>query len=363
MYSLEELYRNPAFGLLSKDKFYRKVKQILPEITKKEVDNFFDENITAQLHKPIPKSKNLPIVGLPNSYQMDLIFFLPFKRQNRGFDTALILVNINSRYAYGEPIKGKNQTSVNSAFKRILDKSNNEEKQIKIIESDNGSEFLSKSFQKILKDNDIQHRTAQVGDHNFLGKIDRFSRTIKQLINKYMTTYRTTKWVDVFDKLIDNYNHTLNRAINIEPANVNQSMEAEINNEARDKYKEIMKQIRNIQVGDFVRIPNSKLKFEKEGQTYSNKIYQIVDINGSKAKIKNSKNDELKTKYNIQKLLKVKQQDDYENDLIPEARRENRINRRIRKEGVEPLNVRQRNIRDSARQAERNINLFNFMRL
>jgi hypothetical protein len=51
----------------------------------------------------VPKPTNLPIIGVSGSYQMDLRFFPTFKRQNSGYDAALILVNINSRYAYGRP--------------------------------------------------------------------------------------------------------------------------------------------------------------------------------------------------------------------------------------------------------------------
>jgi transposase InsO family protein len=54
-----------------------------------------------------------------------------------------------------------------------------------LIQSDNGSEFLNKSFQALLKSFKVQHTTAQVGDHNRQGIIERFNRTIEAMIAKY----------------------------------------------------------------------------------------------------------------------------------------------------------------------------------
>jgi hypothetical protein len=39
---------------------------------------------------------------------------------------------------------------------------------------------------KYLNDNDIINLTADVGNHNSLGVIDRFSKTFKNMIIKYM---------------------------------------------------------------------------------------------------------------------------------------------------------------------------------
>ena len=299
---LEELYKDPSFGLLSKDKFYKKVKTIYPEITKR----FFATLTTAQLHKPVPKSTNLPIVGIPGSYQMDLIFFPAFKRQNSGYDAALILLNINSRYAYGRPLKGKSQAVVNEAMRDILAQSKKENRDIKRLESDNGSEFVSKSFQDLLKSHGIEHRTAQVGDHNFLVKIDRFSRTIKAIVSRYMTTYNNPRWVDVFQKIIENYNETENRAIDLTPKEVTTEQENLINRRVRKQYNQQLNNLKNtLKVGDSVRIPASKAKFEKEGQTYSETVYHVESLLGSKVEIRNPDGHILKTKYNVNTVLKV----------------------------------------------------------
>ena len=52
MENLNELYRNPAVGLNSKDKFTKKLKDLGYKFTKKQIDEFFAEsNPTAEIHK------------------------------------------------------------------------------------------------------------------------------------------------------------------------------------------------------------------------------------------------------------------------------------------------------------------------
>lgn len=126
---------------LNKQRQILQVKTIHPKITKQQVGDFYATLTTAQLHKPIIK--------VPGSYRMDLIFFPAFKRQNSGYDAVLILVNINSRYTHGRPLKGKSQAVVNEVIHEIISQATEENRCIKQLESDNGSNFVSKSFQAI----------------------------------------------------------------------------------------------------------------------------------------------------------------------------------------------------------------------
>ena len=50
-----------------------------------------------------------------------------------------------------------------------------------------------------------------------LGVIDRFCRTLRNLINKYCTSHKTTRYIDVLPKLIDNYNNKHHSTIKCTP--------------------------------------------------------------------------------------------------------------------------------------------------
>ena len=56
-----------------------------------------------------------------------------------------------------------------------------------------------------------------VGDSHKLGIINRFHRTLKEKILKYFIASETTRWVDVIDIIIKNYNNTINRTIGCTP--------------------------------------------------------------------------------------------------------------------------------------------------
>ena len=80
------------------------------------------------------------------------------------------------------PLKDKSNYEVKKEFQSIL-------KEIgtvpKMIMSDNDSTFLSNDFTKLCEEKDIILRPNVVGDHNYLGIVDRFCRTIKFILAKF----------------------------------------------------------------------------------------------------------------------------------------------------------------------------------
>ena len=47
--------------------------------------------------------------------------------------------------------------------------------------------------------------------------VERFNRSIRELIDKYMIEYNTHKYIDVLDKLINNYNNRKHSGIKMTP--------------------------------------------------------------------------------------------------------------------------------------------------
>ena len=60
---------------------------------------------------------------------------------------------------------------------------------------DQGNEWKGK-FVKLCEAKNIFSLQNDLGDHSSLGVIDRFSRTIKAMIQRYLTSNNTTKCVD-----------------------------------------------------------------------------------------------------------------------------------------------------------------------
>ena len=99
---------------------------------------------------------------------------------NKGFRFLLCGIDIFSRYAWIVPLKDKKGSGIVDAFQKILKQSARKPHK---IWGDKGSEFYIKRW---LKDNNTEmHSTHNEGKSVVA---ERFIRTIKNKINKYMTS-------------------------------------------------------------------------------------------------------------------------------------------------------------------------------
>ncbi len=111
-----------------------------------------------------------------------------------------MVVDVFSRMAFVVPMKNKTASVVNTATEEILDQT-----EPTMISSDNGLEFSNNEFKKLMRNRGIAINFVDVGDHRKLGLVDRFIRTMRTKINKYIATHRTTNYIEVLPNLIDNY--------------------------------------------------------------------------------------------------------------------------------------------------------------
>jgi hypothetical protein len=148
---LKKLWLDPELGYISRQKLYAKAKEIMPQITTKEINAFYKHFYPTQLYKPLPKQVYFPIVGNIRAYQCNLIFYPRYARQNRGYSGAYIAVGINGRYAYGYPFKSKASKDINPILRQFIQDASDDGKEITILESVNGSEFKVNQLKKYSK--------------------------------------------------------------------------------------------------------------------------------------------------------------------------------------------------------------------
>ena len=72
---------------------------------------------------------------------------------------------------------------------------------------DKGSEFYNISFKKWLKDNDIEMCSTNNEGKSVVA--ERFIRTLKTKIYKYMTSISKNVYIDKLDDIVDQYNNQL----------------------------------------------------------------------------------------------------------------------------------------------------------
>jgi hypothetical protein len=328
---MEELYENnnyPSFTIF---------KSILKENgikkTEKEIKEFIASQTVSQLHKPQVniKEKNKYIVSLtPNEeWQCDLLDYQKYAKTNNGYKFIFICIDIFTRFAYCEPIKNKTPEELVKAIKKF-------EVLPYIFYSDSGNEFKG-VFKKYLHEMDILDIQAQVGDHFSLGIVDRFSKTLKNMIAKYMTAKKTTKYIDNIQNFMNIYNNTPHRSLNnIKPNMVTESKDNMLVvtsiNVAKQEYNKSLykKEKEKIKVGDSVRIKKSKNLFEKGYEiTYSKEIYTVEKIENTSAILNNG------NKYKISDLLIVpKNSLEYSNTEKEKVEKENKIEKKIKQVGL-----------------------------
>ena len=143
----------------------------------------------------------------------------------------IIFIDISSKFAWVVPLKDKKGVSIVYAFQKILDDSNRKPNKIWV---DKWSEFNNNSFKKWLKDNDI----GMYSIHN-QGKsvvAERFIRTLKTKIYKYMTSVSKNLYIDKLDDIVSEYNNTYHRTIKMKPVEVKDNTYIDFKKEVNDKW-------------------------------------------------------------------------------------------------------------------------------
>ena len=130
---------------------------------------------------------------------------------------------------------------------------------------------------------------------------ERFIRTLKSKIYKYMTSISKNVYIDKLDDIVDEYNNTYHTTIKMKPIDVKDNTYSNTSNEINNKDPKF-------KVGDYIRISKYKNIFAKgyipnwsEEVFVIKKVkntipwtYVINDLNGEEIKKQIKKNSELK---------------------------------------------------------------------
>ena len=114
----------------------------------------------------------------------------------------LCVIDIFSRYYCSVSLKDKNGVNIVDAFRKILDKWGRKPNKIWV---DKRSEFCKSPFKKWLKNNDIEMYSIHNEGKSVVA--ERFIRTLKTKIYKYMTSVSKNVYINKLDDIVDEYNN------------------------------------------------------------------------------------------------------------------------------------------------------------
>lgn len=333
---LASIYKEYGFPALTR--FMNIVKQNKLNFTRQQVKEFLAKQKVAQLHKPTAKNKKLqnPITSVNPDFewQMDLLDFSKFYHKNQGYKWILIAIDIFSRFAHAVALKSKTTADVEVGLKKLLQ---DNQTIPKIISTDDGSEWKAQ-VAKLMKDKDIYHRIANVGDHNRLGIVDRFSQTIKNILYKHMTAENSTKWIDSLPKFIEKYNHTPHSTLcDMNPATAVKRPIAATKCHLERLTGVNQYQVGKINVGDLVRIKLKQATFSRGYEIrWSAKQYKVIAIEGLWYELDNGNKYRLA---DLQKVAEVPEEQQKIKQVVKKAKRKYKQELLLKREDIKPARI------------------------
>ncbi len=211
---LNKLFNDPKTGFTGAEKLLRRAKEFKPKITLKQVKEFLAHNSIHQVFQKPSLPKQTPhIHGKVGHYQADLTFLTRYKKQNSNYHILLNVINVNTKFVYTEALKDKTQESLLYGLETIRRKAQKDDRTIKALQTDNGKEFRNSSVNAWLEKHDIKSEYCQKDDKKCLGIAERFNRTVKLMIEKYLTKMDSNRWIDHLQDFIQNYNSSYHSSI------------------------------------------------------------------------------------------------------------------------------------------------------
>ena len=274
--------------------------------------------IVDELHRQARHNfKRLPVVtkGIDDLWQSDLIEMASgqlknLDKINKGYKYLLTVIDTFSKFAWAVPLKSKTGKCVTEAFRTIINQSG---RSPRYLQTDNGKEFYNSVFQQFIKSQAIQHYSSYSDLKASI--VERFNRTLKNLMYKQFTLQGNYKWINILPELLHKYNNSVHSTINMKPSEVTSSDEQKlISTVYYPRYQPTTRKAK-YKVGDQVRISKYKHLF-KRGFTrnWSTELFTVVQVKPGTLNtyiIKDHRGEILKGRFYEQELSKTKQPDTY----------------------------------------------------
>ena len=183
--------------------------------------NFTMEDLSNELNKPainkFPRKKVI-VNHIDEIHSIDLVDMQQYSKMNKGYKYIFTNIVIFSKMAYAYPIKSKKIQDIKPCFQKIFKKNKPE-----YIWSDKEPAFLSKEMQLFFKNNNV--KIYHTNSHLKAVVIERFNRSLRELMMKEFVENINTVYYNILPKLIKTYNNRYHSTIKMKPVEVNKSNE------------------------------------------------------------------------------------------------------------------------------------------
>jgi len=255
------------------------------------VKEWMQSQDTYTLHKPIRRkfNRNRYIVNnIDELWQADLNDMRSLAKYNDGFNYILAVIDVFSKHGFMVALKNKTGSSVVHAFDKIFKTSGRKPDN---IQTDKGGEFTAREVKRFFKSHGINYYTTKNPDTK-AAVVERWNRTIKTRMWRYLTHHNSYRYIDVLDDLVKAYNNSRHRTIKMAPVEVNDENVLEVWYNMQPRRAKKVKP--KFKVGDTVRITKEKRFFQKGYETkwseelftinrvisHARPVYELADLRG-----------------------------------------------------------------------------------
>lgn len=261
---LEKIYfdlDNPAsYG--SVNSLYNAAKAKNKNISFKHTKEWLSNQPTYSLHKQSRKHflrRQTVVSGVNVQYQADLVILDGLRKWNNNNRYLLTFIDAFSRKAQVKTLKKKTGSEVALKLKDIIEHLP-KTRQKRYLQVDHGTEFYNFHVKSLLASHNI--KLFSVNSEKKAAIIERFNRTLQDILWRYFTKKKTWKYIDVLPKIVSKYNNKIHRTIGMSPNSVN------LKNEEKLWYKLYAKQFPpkakfKYNIGDYVRLSKDRSVFGK----------------------------------------------------------------------------------------------------
>ena len=204
----------------------------------------------------------------------DLVDMSPFSRSNKGYKYLLTVVDVFSKYGWIVPLKSQTGKEVAQAFRKLFLAGRPSR-----LWTDMGSEFYNQQLQAVLTANNVAFYSTE--DEEKSSVVERWNRTMRNIIWKYFTANNTQKYIDVLLSMVEKYNNTYHRSIKLTPSDAHNP--ANYQHVHNTLYAKTQNSTPKFHVGDKVRITRKKGTLEK-GFTpnWTEAVFNISSVKSTK---------------------------------------------------------------------------------
>ena len=292
-------------------RLWKAAKAVNRRITRKQVQDWLSAQDTYTLHKRARKKLSAEprvyVLRIDQQWAMDLCEVGNISEFNDGYNFILTCIDILSKRADAEGMKGKTAKETAAAFEAILSRTS---RRPETVETDHGKEFFGKAFQDLCKRLGIHHFSTQ--SSNKACVVERFNRSLKELMYKHFYATNSLKWRPVLQDLLRTYNGRFHRSIGMSPDEVNAGNEDEVH---RRLYGRRPKRGKRYSVGDMVRISKKKHIFEKGYlPNFTEEVFRILNVIGNHApyryELEDMLGEEIEGRFAPEEIQKIIKTDD-----------------------------------------------------